>query len=54
MLTAVTSVVSTLGAPLVPEIARTPDVPLRPAQWSLTLALLARVAGTAREGGDGG
>jgi len=37
----VVSVVSSLGAPLVPTIARTEHVSLATAQWSLTVTLLA-------------
>jgi len=38
--TMVASVVSSLGAPLIPTVATTYDVPLDAAQWSLTAALL--------------
>lgn len=41
LLTTVTAVVSSLGAPLVPAIAADLDVPLDDAQWTLTAALLA-------------
>src|SRR4051812_39080678 len=40
LLTTVTSVVSSLGAPLIPAIARDADVPVGAAQWSLTLTML--------------
>ncbi|WP_232676562.1 MFS transporter [Nocardioides sp. R-C-SC26] len=40
LITTVTAVVSSLGAPLVPEIAATFDVPLVSAQWALTATLL--------------
>lgn len=40
LLTTITAVVSSLGAPLVPSIAETYDVRLTTAQWSLTATLL--------------
>jgi predicted MFS family arabinose efflux permease len=40
-ITMVTGVVSSLGAPLIPDIATRLHVPLQSAQWSLTVALLA-------------
>lgn len=46
LLTTVTAVVSSLGAPLVPAIATDLDVPLEDAQWTLTAALLAGVVST--------
>ena len=39
--TLVISIVSSLGAPLLPEVAQSLDVSLDAAQWSLTAALLA-------------
>ena len=39
--TTIAGIVSSLGAPLLPEIARTMHVSLNTAQWSLTVALLA-------------
>ncbi|MEV4418698.1 MFS transporter [Patulibacter sp. NPDC049589] len=39
-ITAIVSIVSSLGAPLIPTVAKAFDVPLRDAQWSLTIALL--------------
>lgn len=51
----VVSLVSSLGAPLIPTIAREYDVSLTSAQWSLTLALLVGAIGTPVLGrlGDG-
>ena len=51
----VTSVVSSLGAPLVPTIARDTHVSLATAQWSLTISLLAGAMATPTLGrlGDG-
>jgi MFS family permease len=46
LLTTVTAVVSSLGAPLVPAIAADLDVPLEDAQWTLTAALLAAAVST--------
>lgn len=46
LLTTVTAVVSSLGAPLVPAIASDLDVPLEDAQWTLTAALLAGAVAT--------
>ncbi|WP_166391078.1 MFS transporter [Nocardioides ochotonae] len=46
LLTTVTAVVSSLGAPLVPALARDLDVPLEDAQWALTATLLAGVVST--------
>ncbi len=40
-LTMVVGVISSLGAPLIPDVARSLRVPLAAAQWSLTAALLA-------------
>jgi hypothetical protein len=40
LLTTVTSVVSSLGAPLVPAIAVEAEVSFSDAQWTLTAALL--------------
>ena len=42
----VVSVVSSLGAPLIPTIARTEHVSLATAQWSLTVTLLAGALAT--------
>ena len=39
LLTTITAVVSSLGAPLVPSVATAYDVRLGTAQWSLTAAL---------------
>jgi len=46
LLTTITAVVSSLGAPLVPSIAEEYDVRLTTAQWSLTAALLAGAVAT--------
>lgn len=46
VVTTVTSVVSSLGAPLVPLISAQFDVPLADAQWSLTAAMLTSVVAT--------
>lgn len=46
LLTTVTSVVSSLGAPLVPDIARSADVSITAAQWSLTLTMLVAAVST--------
>lgn len=46
LLTTVTGVVSSLGAPLVPTIARDLDVSLSTAQWTLTAALLTGAVAT--------
>lgn len=46
LLTTVTAVISSLGAPLVPAIATDLDVPLEDAQWTLTAALLAGAVAT--------
>ncbi|MBZ5734971.1 MFS transporter [Nocardioides sp. TRM66260-LWL] len=46
LLTTVTAIVSSLGAPLVPAIARTYDVPLSSAQWVLTTGLLSGAVST--------
>lgn len=46
LLTTVTAVVSSLGAPLVPAIAADLDVPLEDAQWTLTATLLAGAVAT--------
>lgn len=46
LLTTITAVVSSLGAPLVPSIAEAYDVRLTTAQWSLTAALLAGAIAT--------
>lgn len=46
LLTTITAVVSSLGAPLVPSIAEAYDVRLTTAQWSLTAALLAGAVST--------
>lgn len=42
----VTAIVSSLGAPLVPEIATAYDVPLRWAQWALAATLLSGAVAT--------
>ncbi|MEN8706495.1 MAG: MFS transporter [Nocardioides marinisabuli] len=46
LLTTITAVVSSLGAPLVPSVATAYDVRLGTAQWSLTAALLAGAVAT--------
>jgi MFS family permease len=46
LLTTITAVVSSLGAPLVPSIAEAYDVRLTTAQWSLTATLLAGAVAT--------
>jgi MFS family permease len=46
LLTTITAVVSSLGAPLVPSIAEAYDVRLTTAQWSLTATLLAAAVAT--------
>lgn len=42
----VTGVLGSLGAPIIPEIAKAEDVPLRTAQWSLTAGLLVSAVAT--------
>jgi MFS family permease len=42
----VTGVIGSLGAPIIPEIARAEDVPLRTAQWCLTAGLLVSAVST--------
>lgn len=54
LLTTVTSVVSSLGAPLIPAIAREADVPVSAAQWSLTLTMLVGAVTTPLMGRIGG
>lgn len=54
LLTTVTSVVSSLGAPLIPAIARDADVPVAAAQWSLTLTMLVGAVTTPLMGRIGG
>jgi MFS family permease len=46
LLTSITAVISSLGAPLVPSIAQAYDVRLTTAQWSLTAALLSGTVAT--------
>ncbi len=46
LVTTITAVISSLGAPLVPSIASAYDVRLTTAQWSLTVALLAGAVST--------
>jgi MFS family permease len=46
LLTTITAVVSSLGAPLVPSIAQAYDVRLTTAQWSLTASLLTGAVAT--------
>lgn len=46
LLTTITAVAGSLGAPLVPGIAHDFDVPLTAAQWSLTLTMLAGAVAT--------
>ncbi|WP_370247913.1 MFS transporter [Nocardioides sp.] len=46
LVTTVTAVISSLGAPLVPTVARRFDVPLSAAQWTLTATLLAGAVAT--------
>lgn len=50
----VTALVSSLGAPLVPTIARVEDVSLGAAQWTLTITLLAGAVATPLVGRLGG
>ncbi|WP_409330726.1 MFS transporter [Trujillonella humicola] len=52
---AVVAVISSLGAPLVPEIAATHDVPVHTAQWALTVTFLVGAVATPVLGrlGDG-
>ncbi len=52
---AVVAVISSLGAPLVPEIAAVHDVPVHTAQWALTVTLLVGAVATPVLGrlGDG-
>ncbi|GAA4813520.1 MFS transporter [Nocardioides caeni] len=45
-ITTITAVVSSLGAPLIPEIAADADVPLTTAQWALTATLVTAAATT--------
>lgn len=54
-LSTVVAVISSLGAPLVPAIAASADVPLADAQWSLTITLLVGAVATPVLGrlGDG-
>jgi MFS family permease len=54
LLTTVTSIVSSLGAPLVPAIARDADVSVATAQWSLTLTMLVGAVTTPLIGRVGG
>src|SRR3954447_19783401 len=54
LLTTVTSVVSSLGAPLIPAIARDADVTVSAAQWSLTLTMLVGAVTTPLMGRVGG
>ena len=54
LLTTVTSVVSSLGAPLIPAIARDADVSVAAAQWSLTLTMLVGAVSTPLIGRIGG
>jgi MFS family permease len=46
LVVAITAVVSSLGAPLVPSVAEIYDVPVTTAQWSLTAALLSGAVST--------
>ena len=46
LVTTLTGVVSSLGAPLVPEIAARYDVPLRVSQWTLTAPVLVGAVAT--------
>lgn len=54
-LTGVAGIISSLGAPLIPDVARTLHVSLDSAQWSLTVALLAAAVAAPTMGrlGDG-
>ena len=54
LLTTVTSVVSSLGAPLIPAIARDAHVSVAAAQWSLTLTMLVGAVTTPLMGRIGG
>lgn len=42
----ITGVIGSLGAPIIPEIAKAEQVPLRTAQWSLTAGLLVSAVAT--------
>ncbi|MBU2075971.1 MAG: MFS transporter, partial [Actinobacteria bacterium] len=46
LLTTITAITSSLGAPLVPSVVDAFDVRLTTAQWSLTAALLAGAVST--------
>ncbi len=46
LLTTITAVVSSLGAPLVPAISANLDVPLEDAQWTLTATMVAGAVST--------
>ena len=46
LLSVITALVSSLGAPLVPTIARTENVSISAAQWTLTIALLTGAVST--------
>lgn len=46
LLTTITAVVSSLGAPLVPAISSSLDVPLEDAQWTLTATMVAGAVST--------
>lgn len=54
LLTTVTSIVSSLGAPLVPALARAAGVPVSTAQWTLTATLLVGAVSTPIAGRLGG
>ena len=54
LLTTITSVVSSLGAPLVPAIAESAGVSLSTAQWTLTISLLVGAVSTPIMGRLGG
>ncbi|MFC5731216.1 MULTISPECIES: MFS transporter [Nocardioides] len=54
LLTTVTSIVSSLGAPLIPAIAHDADVSVQAAQWSLTLTMLVGAVTTPLMGRVGG
>ncbi len=46
LLTTITAVISSLGAPLIPAIADTYDIAITDAQWALTSALLTAAVAT--------
>jgi phosphatidylglycerophosphate synthase len=52
-ITLVVSIISSLGAPLLPGVAKDLDISLPSAQWSLTAALIAGTLSAARDHLDG-